>query len=132
MDFTFPRGTLYPHRHLGRVLEDAINATIAASPGMDSVSSVGRWLGVERSKLHGWIYGRRLPKTDADRQALTRLGIAREHLESLCMRDRLEKFAADAGMEPGELIQIAADVERASGLTMDRLVELLANSEKGS
>ncbi len=124
------RGVAYPNRHLGKRLQEALQALIPKSVGLDSQSAVARWLGLNgRSKFNGWIKGRILPSTDEDVQRLTRLGLSEEEVRDLINLDRLDAFAIDAGMSPEKLVLLAANVARAGGVSIKALVELLEETD---
>ncbi len=124
------RGVVYPGEHLARYLRWRVQRVIDTSPDLDSVSAVARWLQLDRTGLHHYMNGRRLPGSDDEIAKLARLPDAdAEGIRRVIRRDKLQALAVDEDMDEQELMREAAQLARVAGMSKEELIRLLQETD---
>jgi len=124
------RGVVYPGEHLARYLRWRVQRLIDSSSELNSVSAVARWLELDRTGLHHYMNGRRLPGSDDEIDKLARLPDAdAEEIRAVTRRDKLEALAIDEDMDEQELLREAAQIARIAGMSTEELIRLLQETD---
>ncbi len=113
MRATRSRKASYQSRYLGQQLEREVTRLVN-DEGYASEAEVARWLERDPSTFNRWVNGFSHPSTDADWQALTKLGIASGFLRRLELLDKLDAWRADLGLSVEELVTLAVQVQNQS------------------
>lgn len=124
------RGVVYPGEHLVRYLRWRVQRVIDSSPDLDSVSAVARWLGLDRTGLHHYMHGRRLPGSEDEIEKLARLPDAdAEAIRRVIRRDKFQALAIDHDMDEREVMRTAAEIARIAGMSTEELIRLLRETD---
>lgn len=103
------RKAAYPLRFVGRHLQRVVEERIAAGE-QASEAEVARWLGLEPSTFNRWINGYAHPRTEADWEQLTRMGLNRGLLRRLELLDKLDAWRRDLGLSLEEVANLGVQI----------------------